>query len=47
MFEDIANLTGGRVIAEEIGVMLENVDSEWPGDARKVVIDKGNTQVCS
>jgi chaperonin GroEL len=45
MLEDIAILTGGRVITEDIGVKLENVSSEWLGDARKVVIDKDNTTV--
>jgi chaperonin GroEL len=45
MLEDISILTGGRVITEDIGVKLENVSSEWLGDARKVVIDKDNTTV--
>lgn len=45
MLEDIAILTGGRVITEDIGIKLENVSSEWLGDARKVVIDKDDTTV--
>jgi len=45
MLEDIAILTGGRVITEDIGVKLENVSSEWLGDARKVVINKDTTTV--
>jgi len=45
MLEDIAVLTGGKVITEDIGVKLENVTIEWLGDANKVVIDKDNTTI--
>ncbi len=45
MLEDIAILTGGRVITEDIGVKLENVTVDWLGEANKVVIDKDNTTV--
>jgi chaperonin GroEL len=43
MLEDIAILTGGRMIAEELGVKLENVDLKDLGRARRIVIDKDNT----
>jgi chaperonin GroEL len=45
MLEDIAVLTGGKVITEDIGVKLENVGVDWLGNANKVVIDKDNTTV--
>jgi chaperonin GroEL len=45
MLEDIGILTGGRVITEDIGVKLEKVDTEWLGEAKKVVIDKDNTTI--
>jgi len=45
MLEDIAILTGGKVITEDIGVKLENVGVEWLGNAKKVVIDKDNTTI--
>jgi chaperonin GroEL len=45
MLEDIAILSGGRVITEDIGVKLENVGIEWLGNANKVVIDKDNTTI--
>jgi chaperonin GroEL len=45
MLEDIAVLTGGKVITEDIGVKLENVTVDWLGDANKVVIDKDNTTI--
>jgi len=45
MLEDIATLTGGRVITEDIGVKLENVGADWLGEANKVVIDKDNTTI--
>jgi len=38
MLEDIAILTGGQVITEDIGVKLENVTMDWLGEAAKVVI---------
>jgi chaperonin GroEL len=43
MLEDIAVLTGGRLIAEELGVRLENVTLEDLGRAKRVVIDKDAT----
>jgi chaperonin GroEL len=45
MLEDIAILTGGKVITEDIGVKLENVGVDWLGEAKKVVIDKDNTTI--
>jgi chaperonin GroEL len=45
MLEDIAILTGGQVIAEELGLKLENVDISMLGRAKKVVIDKENTTI--
>ena len=45
MLEDIAVLTGGKVITEDIGVKLENVTVDWLGEANKVVIDKDNTTI--
>jgi chaperonin GroEL len=43
MLEDIAILSGGRLISEDIGVKLENVKWEDLGDAKRVAIDKDNT----
>ena len=43
MLEDIAILTGGKVISEDLGIKLENVRLEDLGRAKKVVIDKDNT----
>ncbi len=43
MLEDIAILTGGRLISEDIGVKLENVKWEDLGDAKRVTIDKDDT----
>jgi chaperonin GroEL len=45
MLEDIATLTGGKVITEDIGVKLENVGLDWLGEAKKVVVDKDNTTI--
>jgi len=45
MLEDIATLTGGKVITEDIGVKLETVGVDWLGNANKVVIDKDNTTI--
>jgi len=45
MLEDIAILTGGKVIAEELGIKLENVSLSDLGRAKKVVIDKDNTTI--
>jgi len=45
MLQDIATLTGGRVISEEVGLKLENAGLEDLGKARKVVATKDNTTV--
>jgi chaperonin GroEL len=45
MLEDIAILTGGRVISEDLGIKLENVKIEDLGRAKKVTIDKDNTTI--
>jgi chaperonin GroEL len=45
MLDDIATLTGGKVITEDIGVKLENVGIDWLGECAKVVIDKDNTTI--
>jgi len=45
MLEDIAVLTGGKVITEDIGVKLENVTVEWLGETKKIVVDKDNTTI--
>src|SRR5881409_1025995 len=45
MLEDIATLTGGQVITEELGIKLESVKWEDLGDAKKVTIDKDNTTI--
>ena len=43
MLEDIATLTGGRLIAEELGVKLESIQLNELGRAKRIVIDKDNT----
>src|SRR5712691_11722143 len=43
MLEDIAILTGGKLISEDLGIKLENVKWEDLGDAKRVSIDKDNT----
>ncbi len=45
MLEDIAIVTGGKVISEEIGIKLENVTIEMLGQARQVKVDKENTTI--
>ncbi len=45
MLEDIAIVTGGRCITEDLGIKLENVKMEDLGRAKKVVIDKDNTTI--
>src|ERR1700750_2251820 len=45
MLEDIAVLTGGRLISEDLGIKLENVKWEDLGDAKKVTVDKDNTTI--
>ena len=43
MLEDVAVLTGGRVISEEVGFKLENATVEQLGRAKRIVVDKDNT----
>ncbi len=45
MLKDIAVLTGGEVISEELGIKLENIRLDDLGKAKKVVIDKENTTI--
>jgi chaperonin GroEL len=45
MLEDIATLTGGRAITEDLGVRLENLKIEDLGSAKKVTIDKDTTTI--
>jgi chaperonin GroEL len=45
MLEDIAILTGGKMISEDLGIKLENVKWEDLGEAKKVTVDKDNTTV--
>jgi chaperonin GroEL len=40
MLEDIAKLTGGKLIAEELGIKLDNVSVEDLGQAKRVVITR-------
>jgi chaperonin GroEL len=45
MLQDIATLTGGKVISEDLGIKLENVRLEDLGRAKKISIDKDNTTI--
>src|SRR5437867_3540355 len=45
MLEDIAVLTGGKAITEDLGIKLENVKLEDLGSAKKITIDKDNTTI--
>ena len=45
MLQDIATLTGGQVIAEELGIKLEDVHLEQLGRAKRVVVDHDNTTI--
>ncbi len=45
MLEDIATLTGGQVISQDIGIKLENVTLDMLGRAKHVTIDKDNTTI--
>ncbi|HTL00612.1 MAG TPA: chaperonin GroEL [Vicinamibacterales bacterium] len=45
MLEDIATLTGGRAITEDLGIKLESIKVEDLGKAKKVTIDKDNTTI--
>ncbi|MFC1658416.1 chaperonin GroEL [Candidatus Omnitrophota bacterium] len=45
MLEDIATLTGGKALTEDLGIKLENVDVEDLGRAKRIKVDKENTTV--
>ena len=45
MLQDIAILTGGQVISEEVGLKLENADVDLLGKARKIVVTKDTTTI--
>jgi chaperonin GroEL len=45
MLEDIATLTGGKAITEDLGIKLENIKLDDLGKAKKVVVDKDNTTI--
>jgi chaperonin GroEL len=45
MLGDIAVLTGGKVVSEDLGVKLENLDLSWLGSAKKVTVDKEKTTI--
>src|SRR5437899_1778053 len=45
MLEDISILTGGKVIAEELGIKLENITLQDLGRAKRIVVDKDNTTI--
>ena len=45
MLEDIATLTGGKAITEDLGLKLDNLDLEDLGSAKKITIDKDNTTI--
>ena len=45
MLEDIAILTGGKVIAEELGIKLDNITLQDLGRAKRIVVDKDNTTI--
>jgi chaperonin GroEL len=45
ILEDLATLTGGRVITEDLGIKLENVTVEDLGKAKRVIVDKENTTI--
>jgi len=45
LLEDMAILTGGKLISEDLGVKLEGIDASWFGTAKKVVVDKDKTTI--
>src|SRR6266581_4976621 len=45
MLEDIAILTGGKLIAEELGIKLDNIALQDLGRAKRIVVDKDNTTI--
>ena len=47
MLQDLAVLTGGQAISEDLGIKMENVTLAMLGRAKKVMIDKENTTIVS
>ena len=45
LLEDIAILTGGRVISEDLGIKLETITLEDLGTAKRITLDKDNTTI--
>jgi chaperonin GroEL len=45
MLEDIATLTGGRALTEDLGIKLENISMQDLGQAKRIVVDKDNTTI--
>jgi chaperonin GroEL len=45
MLEDIATLTGGKVISEEVGIKLDKAEITMVGTAKRVIVDKENTTI--
>src|SRR3989454_7843188 len=45
MLEDIATLTGGKAVTEDLGIKLENIKLDDLGRTKKVVVDKDNTTI--
>ena len=45
MLEDMAILTGGQLISEDLGIKLENVTLDMLGKAKKVIVEKENTTI--
>src|SRR3989441_12725651 len=45
MLEDIATVTGGKAITEDLGMKLENLKLDDLGRAKKVIVDKDNTTI--
>ena len=45
MLEDIAVLTGGQVVSEDIGLKLEHVTIDQLGRVKRIVVDKENTTI--
>src|SRR5207302_2166459 len=45
MLQDIATLTGGKVISEELGVKLEKAEISMSGTAKRIIVDKENTTI--
>ena len=46
MLADIATLTGGQVISEELGIKLESIDLKMLGTAKKIILTKEETTIC-